>query len=72
MDSGGRLPRAIAREPEIISFGLAYNLERDDLARLREESSDGDAERQRRMAEYVEWTGLDGVFEVIDEVRWGV
>lgn len=24
------------------------------------------------LAEVVEWTGVDGVFEVIDEVRWGV
>ena len=64
--------RSLENPDEILSFGLAYDMERDDLARLREEFSAGDAERQRRMAEFVEWTGLDGVFEVIDEVRWGV
>lgn len=31
-----------------------------------------EAERQRRMSELVESTGVDGVFEVIDEVRWGM
>lgn len=64
--------RSLENPDEIISFGLAYDLERNDLARLRDEFSEGDAERQRRMAEFVEWTGVDGVFEVVDELRWGV
>lgn len=64
--------RSLENPNEIISFGLAYDMERDDLARLGEEFSEGDDERQRRMAEFVEWTGVDGVFEVIDEVRWGM
>lgn len=62
--------RSLENPDEIISFGIAYDMQREDLDRMREESG-GEAERQRRMAEFVEWTGVDGVFEVIDEVRWG-
>lgn len=64
--------RSVDNPDEIISFGLAYDMEPGDLARLREELTDADAERQERMAEFVEWTGIDAVFEVIDEVRWGM
>ncbi|MDP8942820.1 MAG: hypothetical protein M3N16_01665 [Actinomycetota bacterium] len=64
--------RSLENPDEIISFGLAYDLGREDLARLREEFSDADVERQQRMAQFVEWTGVDAVFEVIDEVRWGM
>lgn len=64
--------RSVDNPDEIISFGLAYDMEPADLARLREELTDADAERQERMAEFVEWTGIDAVFEVIDEVRWGM
>ncbi|MDP8956147.1 MAG: hypothetical protein M3N24_04205 [Actinomycetota bacterium] len=64
--------RSLEDPDEIVSFGLAYDMEPGDLARLREEFSEGDDERQRRLAEFVEWTGVDGVFEVVDEVRWGM
>ncbi len=64
--------RSIDDPDEIISFGLAYDMQRADLDALRETFSAGDAERQRRMAEFVEWTGVDAVYEVIDEVRWGM
>ena len=64
--------RSIENADEIISFGLAYDMGPEELAGLREEFDEEDAERQRRMAEFVEWTGIDTVFEVIDEVRWGM
>lgn len=63
--------RSLDDPDEIISFGLAYDLRREDLPNLMEKFDDGEeAERQRRMAEFVEWTGVDRVFEVVDEVRW--
>ena len=64
--------RSLEDPDEILSFGLAYDMEPEDLVRMREEIGDGDDERQRRMSEFVEWTGTDAVFEVIDEVRWGM
>lgn len=65
--------RSLENPDEIISFGLAYDMERGDLDRLRAAfSEEVEAERQRRMAEFVEWTGVDGIFEVVDEVRWGM
>lgn len=65
--------RSLDNPDEIVSFGLLHDMGRDDLPRLREQfSEEADAERQRRMAEFVEWTGVDTVFEVVDEVRWGM
>src|SRR5687767_1797514 len=64
--------RSTENSDEILSFGLAYDMSVEDLAGLREQITDEDRERQRRMSEFVEWTGLDSVFEVIDEVRWGM
>lgn len=64
--------RSVENPDEIISFGIAYDMTLEDLERMRAEGGEGDAERQRRMSEFVEWTGVDGVFEVIDEVRWGI
>ena len=53
-------------ENEVISFGFNGTLE--ELRRLRDESGRED-ERQRTMAELVESTGADGIYEVIEEVR---
>jgi len=64
--------RSTDNPDEILSFGLAYDMNVEDLAQLREQITEEDRERQRRMSAFVEWTGLDGVFEVIDEVRWGM
>ena len=50
--------RSLENPDEIVSFGLAYDMSREDLARLREDVSTADSERQRRMAEFVEWTGV--------------
>ena len=51
----------------MISFGF-FDGTLDELRQLREESGRED-ERQRRMAELVESTGADGIYEVIEEVR---
>lgn len=65
--------RSLENPDEIISFGLAYDLAPEDLAGLMEQFDPGEeAERQGRMSEFVESTGVDAVFEVIDEVRWGM
>ena len=54
----------------VVSFGF-FEGEADDYRRLRSEPSANEVEdrRQRRMAEYVEETLLDGVWEVVDEVE---
>lgn len=62
--------RSVSNPDEIVSFGLAYDMTLEDFERMRQAGGD-DSERQRRMAEFVEWTGVDGVFEVIDEIHWG-
>lgn len=62
--------RSLEDENEIISFGIA-DMSREDLERLGEEGDDAERRRQERMAQFVEWTGVNGVFEVIEEVRLG-
>ena len=59
--------RNVNDENEVISFGF-FNGTLDELRQLRDESGRED-ERQRRMAELVESTGADGIYEVIEEVR---
>ena len=52
---------------EIIAFGF-YDV---DLARQRSEPEMQESERKRveRMAQYVDSTGADGLYEVIEEVQ---
>ncbi len=54
----------------VVSLGF-FDGDADDYRRLRSEASASEAEdeRQRRIADYVDDTLLDGVFEVIDEVE---
>lgn len=62
--------RNLEDENEIVSFGL-FEGTVEDFQRWREENDpDGqlEARRQERMAEFVESTGVDAIFEVIDEV----
>jgi hypothetical protein len=65
-----------ARNPkdpdEVISFGL-FDGSMEDLPAMREKFGGRDAEdrRQARMAPFVEWTGLDGIFEVVEEMSVG-
>ena len=60
--------RSLKDPDEIVSFGLA-ELGRDELESFRGELADSEAGRQRRMAEFVEWTGVDAVFEVVEHIR---
>lgn len=62
--------RSLEDENEIISFGIA-DMSREDLERLGQEPDDAERRRQERMAQFVESTGVDGVFEVIEELRLG-
>ena len=59
--------RALDDEDHVISFGLLDG-SREDMERMREETSDAEGGRQRAMAEFVESTQIDGIFEVVDEV----
>jgi hypothetical protein len=64
--------RSLDNPDEIISFGIA-DVDVSQLAELRERLGGTDAEerRQARMAPYVEWTGVDGIFEVVEEIHPG-
>jgi len=64
--------RSLENPDEIIWFGL-LDAGRDDLPGLRDRFGGQEAEsrRQYRMQQFVEWTGVDGVFEVIEELRIG-
>jgi hypothetical protein len=64
--------RSLQDPDEIISFGLA-DVGADDLPGLREKlgGDEAEARRQQRMAEFVESTGVDGIFEVVEEIRLG-
>jgi len=59
--------RSLTDENEIISFHLT-NLTVEDLLRLREDLAKSLIDRQRAVSEFVEWTGVDGIFEVIEEL----
>jgi hypothetical protein len=59
--------RALDDENHVISFGLLDG-SREDMERIRGEMSDTENERQRAMAEFVESSQIDGIFEVIEEV----
>ncbi len=58
--------RNVDDENEVISFGF-FNGTLDELQRTRQTGPSED-ERRRRMAEFVESTGADGIYEVIEEV----
>jgi hypothetical protein len=60
----------VARNPgdpdEIVAFGL---VERDDLSDLRsDEMAQEQQARTDAMAPYIDSVGVDGIYEVIDEV----
>lgn len=58
--------RNVNDENEVISFGF-FNGTLEELQATRPEGG-GEEERQRRIAEFVESTGADGLYEVIEEV----
>jgi hypothetical protein len=61
--------RSLADENGIISFHLT-NLTLEGLLGLRERFRASEDERQRALAEFVEWTGADGIFEVVEEITF--
>jgi hypothetical protein len=58
--------RNVNDENEVISFGF-FNGTLEELQAIR--PAVGGEDRQRRMAELVDSTGADGLYEVIEEVR---
>jgi heme-degrading monooxygenase HmoA len=57
--------RNLNDENQVVSFGL-YDGTLEDLERIRDQQKE--EERQSRMAEFVESTDVDAMFEVVDEV----
>jgi hypothetical protein len=62
-----RHARSLENPDEIVSFGVA-DLDRDGLERMRTEIADAEGDRQQLMAEHVEWTGVDGIFEIVEAI----
>jgi hypothetical protein len=62
--------RSLENPDEVISFGIV-DLPPEELPKFREAfgGEEAEARRQARMADVVEWTGVDGVFEVVEELR---
>ena len=62
--------RSLENPDEVVSFGI-IDISRDEIPKMREAFGGDEAEdrRQSRMAEFVEWTGVDGIFEVVEELR---
>jgi hypothetical protein len=62
--------RNVRNENEIVSFGFFDGTLEELVRRTEEVDPDGSKgeERQRRMAELVESTGADSIFEVLEEV----
>jgi hypothetical protein len=61
--------RSLEDPNEIVSFGM-IDVTPDQIGEVRAKFGDEDAEarRQARMAEHVEWTGVDKIFEVVEEL----
>jgi heme-degrading monooxygenase HmoA len=59
--------RSLNDENHVISFGF-FDGSLEDLQSARERQGEMEERRQRRMAEVVESTRVDGIFEVVEEV----
>jgi hypothetical protein len=59
--------RSLGDENEVITFHLT-KLTQEDLMRLRETLTEHLGQREQAMAEFVEWTGVSGIFEVVEEI----
>ena len=59
--------RNVEDENHVISFGLGEGT-LADLEEMRQSMPASEQERQQRIAQFVESTDIDGIFEVVDEV----
>jgi hypothetical protein len=59
--------RNIKDDEEVISFGI-FDIDRDSLDVVRGSEED-DAKRQEEIAKYVHDTPLEGIYEVVEEIR---
>lgn len=59
--------RNVKDENEVISFGI-FDLDRDALDRVRGDEAD-ELKRQEAMAQFVDDVPLEGVYEVIEEIK---
>jgi hypothetical protein len=59
--------RNIKDEDEVISFGI-FPVERDSIEVVRGSEED-ELKRQEEIAKYVHDTPLEGVYEVVEEIR---
>jgi hypothetical protein len=59
--------RNVKDEDEVISFGI-FPVERDQLSVIRGTEED-ELKRQEEMAKYVHDIPLEGVYEVVEEIR---
>ena len=59
--------RNVKEEDEVISFGI-FPVERDSLNVIRG-SEDDELKRQEEIAKHVHDTPLEGVYEVVEEIR---
>jgi hypothetical protein len=65
----GYILRSITDPDEVIAFGL-FEGDIEDMKKMMEQPAmqASEAARQERMAVYVESTGADGVYEVVEKV----
>src|SRR3954454_10160556 len=59
--------RSIKDEDEVISFGI-FPVERDSLDVVRGSAED-EAKRQEESAKHVKDTPMEGIYEVVEEIR---
>ena len=59
--------RNIKDEDEVISFGI-FNIDRDSLDVVRGSAED-EAKRQEEISKHVKDVPLEGVYEVVEEIR---
>jgi hypothetical protein len=59
--------RNIKDEDEVISFGI-FNIGRDELSVIRGSAED-EAKRTEEISKHVDHTPLEGIYEVVEELR---
>ena len=59
--------RSVKDEDEVISFGI-FPVDRDSISVIRGEA-ESEAKRQEEIAKHVKDTPLEGIYEVLEEIR---